>query len=99
MLGGAKFTADEFAVPAVVVAWDRKMKVPWCPATTLSELTASEVVERYGKRFTIEETFRQTGTAHAISTLQPNPPRDGHRAARYLRRPRTAAPFKLGAAR
>ena len=38
MLRDAKVTADQFAVLAVVVAWDRKMKEPWCLATTLSEL-------------------------------------------------------------
>ena len=64
MLRGAKVTADEFAVPAVVVTWDRKMKEPWCLATTLNELTASEVVKRYGKRFTIEETFRDQKDLH-----------------------------------
>ena len=64
MLRGAKVTADQFAVPAVVVAWDRKIKEPWCLATTLSELTASGVVKRYGKRFTIEETFRDQKDLH-----------------------------------
>ena len=34
------------------------MKEPWCLASSLSERKASEIVKLYGKRFTIEETFR-----------------------------------------
>jgi hypothetical protein len=64
MLRDAKVTADSFQVPAVVVTWDRKMKEPWCLATTLTDSTASQVVKRYGKRFTIEETFRDQKDLH-----------------------------------
>lgn len=54
----AKVTRERFAVPAVVVVHDKKMKGCWCLATTHSERKARDVVELYGKRFTIEETFR-----------------------------------------
>lgn len=64
MLRDAMVTADEYEVPGVVVVWDKKMKEPWCLATSLSELTASEVVKRYGRRFTIEETFRDQKDLH-----------------------------------
>jgi len=64
MLRGAKVTQDGFQVPAVVVTWNRKMKEPWCLATTLSKLTASQVVKRYGRRFSIEETFRDQKDLH-----------------------------------
>lgn len=39
---------------------DKKMKEPWCLATTRTDLSAKEVVTLYGRRFTIEETFRDT---------------------------------------
>jgi hypothetical protein len=60
----AKVTEDGFEVAAVVVAWDRKMKEPWCLATTLAEHSAAEVVKLYGKRFSIEETFRDQKDLH-----------------------------------
>lgn len=64
MLVGALVTADKFKVPAVVVTWDKKMKQPWCLATTLTENKASEIVKLYGKRFSIEETFRDQKDLH-----------------------------------
>ncbi len=45
-------------MPAVVVVHAPNMKEPWCLATTLSKAKATEVVKLYGRRFTIEETFR-----------------------------------------
>jgi hypothetical protein len=56
----AKVTADKAPVPAVVLVHARDMKEPWCLATSLSAMRASEVVKKYGRRFTIEETFRDT---------------------------------------
>ena len=53
-------SADKAGVPAVVLVHARNMKEPWCIATSLSSKTASEVVKLYGRRFTIEETFRDT---------------------------------------
>ena len=58
MLRQVRVTADEFEVPAVVVVWDKGMKQSWCLATSLSSHRASNVVKCYGRRFTIEETFR-----------------------------------------
>jgi len=34
------------------------MKEAWCLATTLSDAKAADIVKLYGRRFTIEETFR-----------------------------------------
>jgi hypothetical protein len=48
----------------VVVVWDKKMKEPWCLATSLSSDTARDVVHEYGRRFTIEETFRDQKDLH-----------------------------------
>jgi hypothetical protein len=58
MIRNAKVTDDKASVPAVVVVHARKMKEAWCLATSLAAKTASEVVKLYGRRFTIEETFR-----------------------------------------
>ena len=64
MVRDARVTAAEFRVPAVVVCWDRKMKEPWCLATTLSKCAPGTIVQRYGRRFTIEETFRDQKDQH-----------------------------------
>jgi ribosomal protein L33 len=58
MLPGARVTRTRTEVPAVVVVHAKTMKEPWCLATTLRERKASDVVHLYGRRFTIEETFR-----------------------------------------
>ena len=59
MLCGASVTVRKRCeVPAVVVVHARNMKEPWCLATTLSKRKAADIIKLYGKRFTIEETFR-----------------------------------------
>jgi hypothetical protein len=63
-LKDAMVTADRFKVPAVVVTRDKKMKQAWCLATTLKEGKASDIVKLYGKRFSIEETFRDQKDLH-----------------------------------
>ena len=60
LIRGAKVTADKASVPGVVLVHARDMKEPWCLATSLASKTASEIVKLYGRRFTIEETFRDT---------------------------------------
>lgn len=57
-------TADCYVVPAIVLAHDKRMKDSWCLATSRSDKTAAEIVKWYGKRFTIEETFRDTKNGH-----------------------------------
>jgi hypothetical protein len=58
MLRGARVTRRREEVPAVVVVHAKNMKEAWCLATSLGERKASDVVKLYGRRFTIEETFR-----------------------------------------
>ncbi len=58
MMRGVTVTNSEAPVPAVVLAHMKKMKDSWCMATSRKDLSASEVVKLYGRRFTIEETFR-----------------------------------------
>ena len=45
-------------VGAVVCVKAKGMKEPWCLATSHEDKTGAEVVKLYGKRFTIEESFR-----------------------------------------
>jgi len=60
MLRGARVTGDKAQVGAVVVVQDKRMKEMWCLATSRTDLSASEVVKLYGRRFTVEENFRDT---------------------------------------
>jgi hypothetical protein len=53
-------TQTKTPVPAVVCVHAKKMKEPWCLSTSRDDLSASEVVALYGRRFTIEENFRDT---------------------------------------
>lgn len=57
-LGGARVTGKRVPVGAVVLAHQKRMKTPWCLATSRQTQTASSTVKLYGRRFTIEETFR-----------------------------------------
>ena len=60
----ARVTADRTEVPAVVLQHARGMKEAWCLATSLATETAKQVVTWYSKRFSIEETFRDTKDIH-----------------------------------
>jgi len=64
MLKDARVTGDKTPVPAVVLTHDRRMKDAWCIATTHADLGADGVTKLYGRRFTIEETFRDTKDIH-----------------------------------
>lgn len=57
-LAHARVTRDRMEVGAVVVVHDKRMAEPWFLATSRADRTASATVKRYGRRFTIEETFR-----------------------------------------
>jgi hypothetical protein len=57
-------TDDCYVVPAVVLVHDKRMKEAWCLATSRTDKTAADIVKWYGKRFTIEETFRDTKNGH-----------------------------------
>jgi hypothetical protein len=59
-LENARVTGDRTEVAAVVCTKASGMKEAWCIASSLSDRTASEIVALYGKRFTIEESFRDT---------------------------------------
>jgi hypothetical protein len=53
-------TLQRTPVPSVVVVKAKAMKDPWALASSRTDLTASDIVKLYGKRFTIEENFRDT---------------------------------------
>ena len=57
-LAAARVTKKKTEVGAVVVVKAAKMKDAWCLATNVGAQTAAAVVKLYGRRFTIEETFR-----------------------------------------
>jgi hypothetical protein len=63
-LPNARVTTDRAPVPAVVIVHAARMKEPWCLATSLAERTAKDVIALYGKRFSIEETFRDEKDIH-----------------------------------
>lgn len=60
MLRGARVTGDQQEVGAVVSVHDKRMEEAWYLATSRTDLTARQVVLLYGRRFTIEENFRDT---------------------------------------
>ena len=64
LLRNVRVTANRTKVTAVAVTKGKKMKEAWCLATSRDDLTASEVVKLYGRRFTIEESFRDTKDLH-----------------------------------
>jgi hypothetical protein len=57
LLPHAKLTGKRFEVPSVVAVKKRRMKDEWLLASSLS-WKAEELVALYGRRFTIEENFR-----------------------------------------
>jgi hypothetical protein len=64
LLKNARVTQDRFQVPAVVCVKAKSMKEGWCLASNHDDKTAKELVRLYGKRFTIEETFRDQKDIH-----------------------------------
>ena len=58
MLRDARVTEKEEFLPGVVVVKQKDMKDAWYLATSLPATNASVVVKLYGRRFTIEESFR-----------------------------------------
>lgn len=51
-------TAQRHLVPVVVCVQDRAMKEPWCLVSSRQDLTGVGIKVVYGRRFTVEETFR-----------------------------------------
>lgn len=64
MIRDALVTKSKTTVPAVVCTKAKNMKEAWCLASSRADLRASEIVKLYGRRFTIEENFRDTKDLH-----------------------------------
>jgi hypothetical protein len=60
------------------------MKEAWCLATSRADTSATEVTRLYGKRFTIEETFRDTKDVHFGMGLKATHIGDSSRRDRLL---------------
>ena len=58
VLRGARVTHKRVEVGGFVCVHAKKMKDPWFLATSLRTSTAASIVKLYGRRFSIEETFR-----------------------------------------
>lgn len=58
LLRDARVTHARSPVAAVVCVRAAQMKEAWCLASNIDDKSASELVKLYGRRFTIEETFR-----------------------------------------
>lgn len=59
-ISNARVTAENRMVPQFVCVKAKAMKEPWCLISSLSERKPQEIVALYGRRFTVEETFRDT---------------------------------------
>ena len=57
-LRNVSVTATRAPIATFVAVKASKMKEPWFLVSSLADVTASELVQRYGRRFTIEESFR-----------------------------------------
>ena len=55
-----KVTRKRFGIPAIVAVKRKGMKEAWCLATSRAEDAPVEIVRTYSRRFSIEETFRDT---------------------------------------
>lgn len=64
LIRNAAVTQDRSRVPAVVTVKKKGMKDAWCLATNRDELEAADIVKLYGRRFTIEESFRDAKNLH-----------------------------------
>jgi hypothetical protein len=83
-LDGARVTQDRALVPSVVLVKKARMQEAWCLATSLVESPAAEIVTHYGRRFTIEETFRDQKDLHFGMGLRATHINDADRRDRLL---------------
>jgi hypothetical protein len=57
-LKGASLTQQKIRVVAFIAVKAPKMKEPWLLVTSLGDVPSPQIVKCYGRRFTIEESFR-----------------------------------------
>lgn len=63
-LRNVKITHQEYHVPTVVCVHDKKMKAPWCIASSDGNISGSSVVKWYAKRWGCEPQFRDVKDIH-----------------------------------
>jgi hypothetical protein len=80
----AQLTHQRFEVPAAIFVKRKGMKDAWCLASSRADADASDIVRSYGKRFTIEETFRDTKDITFGMGLRATHIRDPERRDRLL---------------
>ena len=83
-LVGAQLTHKRFQVPAAVFVKRKGMKQAWCLATSRVDSDEQDIVRTYSKRFTIEETFRDTKDITFGMGLLATHVRDAERRDRLL---------------
>jgi hypothetical protein len=64
VLRGTRVTAEGQPVPIVVCVQHQQLLERWLLASSRSDLTGTAITRRYGKRFTVEETFRDVKNPH-----------------------------------
>lgn len=79
-----KVTQDRVEVAAVVVVKAKKMADAWFLATSLKDERAAAIVKLYGKRWSIETTFRDTKDLHFGMGLSATHIRDAERRDRLM---------------
>ena len=84
MMRDVLVTHDRSELKAIVLVHAPRMKEPWYLATSLDTRKAAEVVKLYGKRFTIEETFRDQKDLRFGMGLRATHIRDAARRDRLL---------------
>ena len=80
----ARVTADRYRIDSVVCVKARGMKDAWCLAVGGTPLTGATAVKLYARRFTIEETFRDTKDPRYGLGLSATHVRDVRRRDRLL---------------
>jgi hypothetical protein len=83
-LASASVAAEQYTVGAVVLIEDRNMQQSWCLATSRTDLSARQVIDFHAKRFSTEETFRDTKNAHLGLGVSQTHIRDPRRRDRLL---------------
>jgi hypothetical protein len=83
-LVAARVTAERGFVPAAVFVKRKGMKEAWCLASSRADEDASKIVRSYSRRFTIEETFRDTKDITFGAGLRSTHIRNGERRDRLL---------------
>lgn len=81
---GAKVTKERYELDSVVCVKARGMKEPWCLAVRGAVIKGATAVKLYGRRFTIEETFRDTKDPRYGLGLSATHVRDVNRRDRLL---------------